>query len=72
MTRYLTYLPKYLTVDLLILALLWYDWRTLGSVHRATLIGGAVNIVPQLIHAPVVGSGWFIGLTHWMAEIAHY
>lgn len=68
----LTYLPKYLTVDLVIAALLWYDWRTLGTVHRATLIGGAINVVPQALHAPVVGSDAFISLTHWMAGLAHY
>ncbi len=68
----LTYLPKYLTVDLLIAALVWYDWRTLGAIHRATWIGGAVNVIPQLLHVPVVGSDAFVGLTHWIAGLAYY
>ncbi|MEQ8858199.1 MAG: hypothetical protein RIC56_06090 [Pseudomonadales bacterium] len=69
---HLTYLPKYLTVDLLIAALVCYDWRTLGSVHRATLIGGAVNVVPQVLHVPIVESSSFVALTRWLGQLAYY
>ncbi len=69
---HLSYLPKYLTVDLLIAALLVYDWRALGMLHRATLIGGAVNVVPQALHVPIVESGAFVALTQWLAQLAHY
>jgi hypothetical protein len=65
----LTYLPRYLTVDLFIVAILIYDWRTLGKIHRATIIGATVNVVPQLLHAPIVGSVVFVELTHWLGEL---
>ena len=42
----LDYLPRYLTVNLFVAALLLYDWRTLGKPHSATLIGGSVNVIP--------------------------
>jgi hypothetical protein len=69
---YLSYLPRYLTVDLLIVALLIYDLRTRGRIHRATLVGTAVNLVPQILHAPIVGSSTFVALTHGLASLAHY
>ena len=64
------YLPRYLTVDLYIAALLVYDWLTLGKPHRATLIGASVNIVPRILHAPIVGSAMFMELTHWLGSLA--
>jgi len=64
------YLPRYLTVDLFIVALLVYDWRTLGKPHSATLIGASINIVPQILHAPIVGSAMFVQLTHWLGNLA--
>lgn len=66
----LAYLPRYLTVDLFVAALLVYDWRTLGKPHPATLIGASVNIVPQILHAPIVGSAMFVELTHWLGSLA--
>lgn len=67
---HLTYLPRYLTVDVFVAAMLLYDWRTLGKPHQATLIGAAVNVVPQLLHAPIVSSAAFVGLTHWLGNLA--
>jgi len=67
-----TYLPKYLCVDVFVLAMLAYDWRTLGAPHRATLIGAFVNVVPQVLHVPIVDSAAFIALTQWLASIAYF
>lgn len=69
---HLTYLPKYLVVDLFIVALMAYDWRTLGRLHRATIIGGLVNVVPQLLHVPIVDSAAFVALTQTLGAMAHY
>ncbi len=66
------YLIMYLTMNAWIVALLAYDWRTLGRPHRATLIGAAVNVVPQLLHVPIATSAWFAGLTGWLASLVHY
>lgn len=69
---HLTYLPKYLLLDALIVALLVYDRRTLGRVHPATWIGAGVNVVPQILHVPIVDSAAFVGLTHWLAGLGYY
>ncbi len=64
------YLLRYLTVDLFVFALLVHDWKTMGKPHTSTLIGGSVNIIPQLLHAPIVGSSSFTELTHWLGNLA--
>ena len=66
------YLPRYLTVDVLIAAMLIYDWKNLGRIHGATVLGAAVNVIPQILHVPIVESGWFIALTHWTGSLAYY
>ena len=66
------FLIMYLTMNVWLVALLVYDWRTLGRPHRATLIGSAVNVVPQLLHTPIANSATFISLTEWLASLAHY
>lgn len=65
---HLSYLPKYLTVDALILAVIIYDWRTLGRLHQTTIVGTAVNPAPQALHVLIVDSGASIGLTRWLAS----
>jgi hypothetical protein len=62
----------YVSVDLIILAFLVYDWRTLGKLHRATLIGAAINIVPQLLHGAIANSSAFHSLTHWLVGFTVY
>ena len=64
------YLLRYLTVDLFIVAIIMYDWKSLGQLHRATIIGASVNIVPQILHAPIVGSAMFVTMTHWLGSLA--
>ena len=68
--EHLDYLLRYLTVNLFVAALLLYDWRTLGKPHSATLIGASVNIVPQILHAPIVNSATFVELTQWLGNLA--
>lgn len=41
------------TVDVLIVALLVYDWRTLGKPHNATLAGAALLVGAQILRGPV-------------------
>jgi len=70
--NFATYVPKYLVADALIVAMLFHDRLVLGRVHRATAIGSAVNVIPQLLHAPLVGSGAWIAFTHWLAGLGYY
>jgi uncharacterized membrane protein (DUF485 family) len=66
---HMSYLPRYLIVDVFIIALIAYDWRTLGRIHRATIVGTAVNVVPQLLHVPIVSSAAYVSLTHWLGNL---
>jgi hypothetical protein len=61
------YLPRYLGADLFILALAVYDWRSLGRLHPATIIGAIVIIAPQVLHPFIVESGPYMALTYWLA-----
>jgi hypothetical protein len=36
------------TVDVIVVAALFYDWRTLGRVHGATIVGGVVLVGSQI------------------------
>jgi uncharacterized membrane protein YozB (DUF420 family) len=40
-------LGGFIMTDLLVLAVMIYDWRTRSRIHRATLIAGAVLIISQ-------------------------
>ncbi len=62
----------YVSVDLIILAFLVYDWRTLGKLHRATILGAAINVVPQLLHGAIANSSAFYALTHWLVGFTVY
>ena len=67
---HLSYLPRYLVVDVFIVALLVHDWRSLGRIHQATLIGSATVLIPQLLHAPVVSSALYVAHTHWLGNLS--
>ena len=66
------FLLMYMTQNLWLAALLIYDWRTLGKPHKATLVGGAINVVPQILHIPLATSAAFVALTEWLASLARY
>ena len=65
-------LAMYLTVDILVAAMLVFDWRSMSRIHAASLIGAAVVFVPQLVRAPVVESGTFAALCELLGSIAYY
>jgi hypothetical protein len=67
---HLSYLPRYLVVDIFIIALLLNDWRSLGRIHQATLIGSAAILIPQLLHVPIVSSALYVAHTHWLGNLA--
>ena len=63
------YLPRYLGSDLFIVALAAYDWRSLGRLHPATMVGAAVIVIPQLLHVPIVESTPYMALTFWLTSL---
>ena len=71
----LTNLPlpaMYLTLDAMISAILIHDWRTTGKISTTSIIGAAFIIIPELLHAPIAGSGTFAGLCNVLTDLAHY
>jgi hypothetical protein len=60
----LAFLPKHLAVYLFIAALVLYDGRTLGQLHKAKVGGAPANAIPKILHAPIVTSAAYVALTH--------
>lgn len=65
-------LAAYLTMDVIAIALLLNDWRTLGKVSGACIVGVATVTIPQLLHVPIVESGAFASLTLMLTELVQY
>lgn len=62
----------YLTMDLLLVAVLAQVWRSQGRVPGALRAGAAVIVVPQLLHAVVVDSAAFASLCTAIGSFAVY
>lgn len=63
-------IPPGLTVDLLIVAAIIYDWRTRGRPHPVYLIGLPVILVQQLMTVPIGGSATWMTIAHWVQNLA--
>lgn len=59
-----------LTVDLLIVAGMVYDWRTRGRPHPAYLIGGAALLASQLLRTPISRTQAWYAFTDSLARFA--
>ena len=51
-----------LIVDLFLIALARFDWRTLGGLHRATLVGGLIAVISQPLRFMIAQSDWWPGI----------
>lgn len=58
--------------DLFIAAILVHDWKLLGKPHPATLMGGGIVLVIQLLQWPIAGTAAFESLTYWLAGLTGY
>jgi hypothetical protein len=65
-------LATYLTLDALAIALLIHDWRTLGKLSVASLVGAAFIFVPQLLQPLIVDSAAFASFTEMLVGLAYY
>jgi hypothetical protein len=65
-------LATYLTMDVLLAAILIHDWRTLGKISQVSLLGGALIVAMQLLHVPVSGSGTFAGICQFLTDQVYY
>jgi hypothetical protein len=66
------FLAMYLTLDALAAAILIHDWRTMGRISKASLIGAAFLLLQQLLHWPIASSDAFTRFTHALTDLARY
>ena len=66
------FVETYLTMDVLLVAVLWHEWRELGAVSRASWIGAAVVVVPQLLNYPVSHTQGWTEFIYWLGSFATY
>jgi len=66
---FVTVMPG-LTVDLLIVAGMIYDWRTRGRVHRVYWIAGGATLAIQLLRVPLSQTSAWLTVTHWLLAVA--
>ena len=59
-----------LVVALLIVAAIVHDWRTRARPHPVYLIGGALYLAVQFLHAPVSATPAWLGFADFMAGFA--
>jgi hypothetical protein len=62
----------YATMDVLLAAVLWHEWKRQGAISRASWIGAAVVFVPQLLMQPVSTQGWWRTFIFWLGSFAEY
>jgi hypothetical protein len=65
-------LATYLTLDALAIAMLINDWRTNGTIGRASVTGAAFVFVPQLLYPLLVNSAAFASFAYAMGELSGY
>lgn len=66
------FIETYLTMDGLLALVLWKEWKTLGAVSRATWIGAAIVVVPQLLIFPISSQPWWSQFIYWLGSLAEY
>ncbi len=69
---YVPFLETYMTMNAFLAAVLWQEWRTTGSISRATWIGAAVIVVPQLFNQPVSSTQGWADFIYWLGDLVYY
>jgi len=59
-------------MDALLAAVLWHEWRKSGTLSRASVIGAAIVVVPQLLLYPVSSTQGWREFIFWLGSLAHY
>jgi hypothetical protein len=70
--QHVPFVATYLTMDVLLAAVLWKEWKVLGAVSRATGIGSAIVVVPQLLIFAVSSQPWWSQFIYWLGSLAVY
>lgn len=66
------FLATYLTMDVMLAAILFNEQRATGAISRMTWAAAAVIVVPQLLMPVAVQSAAFHAFCQFMATLAHY
>jgi hypothetical protein len=69
---YVPFFLTYLTMDLMLVALLWHEWRTAGRISRMTWIGAAIVFVPQLFLKLISSQPWWAEFVYFMGSLVYY
>jgi hypothetical protein len=62
--------PPGLTMDLLIVAAMIYDWRTRGRPHPVYWIGGALILANQTLAVPLSATPAWMAIARWVQSLA--
>ncbi len=65
-------LETYLTMDVLLAAVLWQERRVLGAISRPTWIAAAIVLVPQVLNLPVSSMQNWRDFIFWLGGFAWY
>jgi hypothetical protein len=61
--------PPGLTIDLLLVAAIVYDWRTRGRPHPVYLIGGAILLAQQILVVPISATPAWRSAARWVESL---
>ena len=62
----------YLTMDLLVAAIVIHDWRTRGALTSASITGTVLIVGTQLLHVPITGSESFADFCMFLGSLSGY
>ncbi|GAA0274645.1 hypothetical protein GCM10009127_14010 [Alteraurantiacibacter aestuarii] len=69
---YVPFVQTYMTMNAFLAAVVWHEWRGAGTVSRATWIGAAIVVVPQLLLYPVSSTKGWADFVFWLGSFATY
>jgi hypothetical protein len=69
---YLPVLATYLTMAAIATAFLVYDWRTIGKISKASMIGATVVFGQALLHIPISRSDTFADFVSFLSSLIYY
>ena len=65
-------LATYLTMDALVAAILIHDWRTDRKLGSTAMLGTAIVLALQLLHAPIAHSAAFADVCRVLTNLVYY
>jgi hypothetical protein len=69
---YVPFFETYMTMNAFLAAVLWHEWRVTSSIARATWIGAAVIVLPQIAMPFVSWTGWWADFIYALGDLVYY